>query len=181
MTYSTSKAYAGIDTRRFYAGIGSRDTPAEVLSDMKRLATLCQQKGYILRSGAASGADTAFESGAGNLKEIFLPYDGFEKRSPNNTTVKLVQSDWAIELARDVHPLKSKLKGRNLEFHSRNMMQVLGENGDLPVDFVACWTPGGLTQGGTASAMRLARRLNIPIYNLAKPHDLRSLIIRLHE
>lgn len=52
-------------------------------------------------------------------------------------------------------------------FHARNCHQVLGANLDSPVDFVLCWTPGGATTGGTATAIKLARKHNIPVINMA--------------
>jgi len=58
---------------KYYAGIGARDTPQEVLNRMTKLAGVLQRKGLCLRSGGAKGADTAFEAGVtnGNL-EVFL-------------------------------------------------------------------------------------------------------------
>lgn len=163
----------------YYAGIGSRDTPQFIMDGMTKLAVRLRSYGYILRSGHARGADTAFENGAGILKEIFLPYDGFEGGRPNGTTMILSQPQWAIDLARDIHPLKKRLSGRNLDFHSRNMMQVLGESGKSPVDFVICWTENGQIKGGTASAIKLAKREGIPVYNLAIQNDVVKLAIML--
>ncbi len=61
-----------------YAGIGSRETPAEILMYMTRIASFLESKGYTLFSGGASGADTAFEIGVSNSgnKKIFLPWEG---------------------------------------------------------------------------------------------------------
>ena len=44
----------------FYTGNGARDTKPEILQTMRRIA----QGGWILRSGAARGADSAFERAA---------------------------------------------------------------------------------------------------------------------
>jgi hypothetical protein len=49
---------------------------------------------------------------------------------------------------------------------ARNCQQVLGQNLNLPVDFVVCWTKDGGKTGGTGQALRIADDLNIPIYNL---------------
>src|SRR4051794_35199053 len=57
---------------KIYTGIGSRQTPAEVLALMTRIAQALDAEGYILRSGEAAGADTAFAQGA-TRREIFLP------------------------------------------------------------------------------------------------------------
>lgn len=44
-----------------YAGIGSRETPIEVLELMTKASTWLGSKGYTLQSGGAIGADMAFE------------------------------------------------------------------------------------------------------------------------
>lgn len=53
-----------------YAGIGSRQTPDDILELMHRIGSTLAINGFTLRSGGAVGADTAFEQGAvsiGNL------------------------------------------------------------------------------------------------------------------
>ena len=78
-----------------YAGIGSRKTPDDVLAFMQRIAQWLAKRNYILRSGAAQGADTAFENGAGMKKEIFTA------NSPiHPLTVETVEQD---------HPMPSAL------------------------------------------------------------------------
>lgn len=65
---------------RAYAGVGSRKTPEHVLAAMRNLGRRFAELGYMLRSGAAKGADTAFEEGcdaANGTKQIFLPYKNF--------------------------------------------------------------------------------------------------------
>ena len=44
-----------------YAGIGSRETPKEILKEMTKIGQELESKGYTLRSGGAIGADKAFE------------------------------------------------------------------------------------------------------------------------
>ena len=46
---------------KYYTGIGSRETPKDIMQLMSKLAYKLASEGYILRSGAAQGADTAFE------------------------------------------------------------------------------------------------------------------------
>jgi predicted Rossmann fold nucleotide-binding protein DprA/Smf involved in DNA uptake len=52
----------------FYAGVGSEDTPQDVLDNMTALAAELEKEGYVLRSGGAPGADTAFSNGVSNAK-----------------------------------------------------------------------------------------------------------------
>lgn len=47
----------------YYAGIGSRETPTFVLEAFKQIGEELAKLGVILRSGGASGADSAFEEG----------------------------------------------------------------------------------------------------------------------
>ena len=49
---------------------------------------------------------------------------------------------------------------------ARNCHQVLGQDLKTPVDFIVCWTKDGGESGGTGQALRIARDLNIPVYNL---------------
>lgn len=44
---------------KYYAGIGSRETPTRVLQLMIKAAQRLAQRGYTLRSGGADGADAA--------------------------------------------------------------------------------------------------------------------------
>ena len=86
-----------------YTGIGSRETPDEILGIMADVAYNLPNYGYTLRSGAADGADSAFEMGCGwnnGEKEIYLPWEGF-----NNHSSKLFHiSDEAFAIAEKHHP-----------------------------------------------------------------------------
>ena len=58
----------------YYAGVGSRETPQDVLKIMWKIGKHLADKGYTLRSGGARGADAAFENGCDSVmgsKEIF--------------------------------------------------------------------------------------------------------------
>ena len=50
---------------------------------------------------------------------------------------------------------------------AQNTYQIAGKDLDLASDCVICWTPNGQEVGGTAQAIRLAKTLNIPVFNLA--------------
>ena len=65
---------------KYYAGIGSRETPKEIQDWFKIVAKYLEKNGYTLRSGGAKGADQAFERGVSedDMKEIYLPWRGFE-------------------------------------------------------------------------------------------------------
>lgn len=56
-----------------------------------------------------------------------------------------------------------------LGMHQRNVHQILGLELNNPVDAVICWTPNGDVVGGTATALKLAMKADIPIFNLGRP------------
>ena len=148
-----------------YCGVGSRETPPEVLSQMKTLANFLAQYGWLLRSGGAQGADTAFETGCGDgrgSKEIFLPW----KRFNGNLSPLYTQSTEAIEMARDIHPCWNACRFAAKKMHARNVHQVLGKDLVEPVDLVVCWTKRGKVTGGTATAINLAKSRGIPVFNM---------------
>jgi len=145
----------------YYAGIGSRKTPEDTLEFMTRLARILSRQGYILRSGGAEGADTAFANGA-EKKEIFRPKDATPE---------------AIKIAMDIHPAPQHCNDYVRKLHGRNVQIILGKDLDKPVEFVLCWTPGGKTIGGTGLGIRLADREGITIYNICNKDDL----ILIHE
>lgn len=136
-----------------YAGIGSRSTPQDVLDLMTQIAERLNRDHFILRSGGAKGADTAFEMGA-DVCEIFLARDATAE---------------SMAIAAQVHPAWERCNDYARKLHGRNAFQVLGRNLDSKVSFVICWTPGAAAVGGTATAIRIAERHGIPVFNLADP------------
>ena len=69
-------------------------------------------------------------------------------------------------IASEVHPAWDKCNEWARGMHSRNCHQILGYDLQSPVDAVICWTPNGKIQGGTATAIRIALKYNIPVFNL---------------
>ena len=153
-----------------YAGIGSRQTPIKVLALMEFLAFKLAEQGHVLRSGGASGADQAFERGcdkAGGAKEIFIPWNGFQGRNARTEPgVMAGVTKQALDLAAEVHPNWGACSQAAQKLHARNCYQILGSNLDSPVSDVVCWTPNGSGSGGTGQALRLARKLGIPVWDL---------------
>lgn len=101
--------------------------------------------------------------------EIYLPWAQFQAEADIYFIPKLYEAeDWAWEVAERHHPRWRYLKLGAKMLHARNTHQIMGPTplSDLS-KFVICWTKDGKETGGTAQAMRLARALDIPIYNLA--------------
>lgn len=166
----------------YYAGIGSRKTPKDVCRKMFTAGRTMARLGFILRSGGANGADSAFENGAleycqtirekfpngTNIPtEIFLPFKRFNGHSSPlyNLTTE------ARAIAREYHPRWNVLSCLGRDFHTRNVYQVLGYDLKTPSSFVLCWTPGGKVTGGTGQALRIAKGYGIPILNFATDSD----------
>lgn len=149
-----------------YCGVGSRLTPSWILTEMQRCARELAVRGFTLRSGAAPGADTAFELGCDQgfgSKEIYLPWYKF-----NGSLSRLyVLPQVAYDTAAQVHPGWSRLSKAAQKLHARNVQQVLGRDCDDPVELVLCWTRGGLPVGGTATVLLLAAELDVPVINFA--------------
>lgn len=168
---------------KFYAGIGSRETPLTIMSLMTNLATKLERQGWILRSGGAPGADTAFSSGCVE-KQIFLPWNGFQGFQMLYPIPPL-----AYTMASEIHPGWNRLNQGAQSLMARNCMQMLGPNLDDPVKMVICWTPDGIEKeserssksGGTGQAVSHASRLGIPVYNLFREERRATLTEWLHK
>jgi hypothetical protein len=88
---------------KYYAGIGSRETPSGILTIFEKVGTFLANKGFILRSGHAPGADKAFEIGCDKVngkKEIYLPWRNFE----GSDSKLVVDNPKAYEIAQKFHP-----------------------------------------------------------------------------
>ena len=59
----------------------------------------------------------------------------------------------------------------------RNLNQVLGKDIDNPdlSNLLVCWTENGEIKGGTATAIRLAMKFNVPVINLGIQEDIDKL------
>jgi hypothetical protein len=149
-----------------YAGIGSRQTPPAILELTTRIARALDRRGYRLRSGGAAGADTAFAQGATG-PQIYLPWPDFNGVR-NGILGHGAAWEQAELLARPIHPAWTRLSGGATKLHTRSVFQVLGARLDQPAQFVIFWAPeqAGEVQGGTRTAVVLARRHGIPCFNL---------------
>lgn len=153
----------------FYTGVGSRETPENVGVLMCAFAIEMRLRGLILRSGAADGADLAFESGATPSKEIYLPYPRFN--GADSAFVPI--SKECYDKAKSVHPAWDRCSDFAKSAHARNAMQVMGKDLSKPSEFLVCWTKDGAISeatahqaGGTRTAIVLAERQDLLILNL---------------
>jgi hypothetical protein len=151
------------------------------------------RRGWVLRTGAAVGADQAFIAGAlsvpGSRAEIFLPWPGFESGCLPDPArpfwcvyhgLGLGRASVAdtVAVARATHPAWDRLTRGARALHSRNVYQVLGDDLRSPVRGVVCWTADGadgspaspvtIDTGGTGTAIRLAAARGLPVLNLSR-------------
>lgn len=154
---------------RFYAGIGSRETPAEICQIMMARARDLAIQGYVLRSGGAVRADTAFEAGTiagrGGV-EIWLPWMGY-----NGHCSHLIPSPEAFEMAAKFHPAWHRCSPAAKKLHARNCHIILGANLATPVEFVLYWTKDGKASGGTGQGLRIAQAHGIRTELIKLPRD----------
>ena len=170
-------------SKKYYTGIGSRSTPKEILKLMRKIAYKMAIEGYILRSGGAEGADTAFADGWGDAysedlnsdgissrkAEIYLPWNGFNAQYSTQEGRMVLDYSKAANIVKDIHPTWERLNQAAQTLHSRNAHQVLGKDLQTPSKLVIFWAPevNKSIKGGTATAVKLARKHNIPVFNLA--------------
>lgn len=181
-------------TLKIYAGIGAVETPGEICELMTKIGKRFAELGWELSSGAAKGADSAFEKGcdqAQGKKRIFRFGDAEPK---------------AYQIAEQLHPAWDRMTDYGKGLQARNVHQVLGANLRKvePVRFICCWTPRGasidingisrmnpvttIDDGGTGQAIRVANQWNqiriqnnqmswiIPVFNLRNEGEFEEML-----
>ena len=154
-----------LEPPRRYTGVGARKTPTEILDLMERIGELMAERGYVLETGDAWGADHAFAVGAEGAGGDMRRYAAKDARPES------------IAIARQYHPAWHRVPNDSRKLHGRNPFQVLGEDLITPVRFLVCWTPDGalthaersIRTGGTGTAISIADAHGVPVYNLARP------------
>lgn len=157
-----------------YAGIGSRQTPKHVLQEMHAVASQLSDL-WVLRSGHADGADISFETGcimANGEMEIYVPWFGFNDAPTNHPDyIRPKATEQLASFSAQFHPNWDACTDAAKLLHMRNSCQILGLDGNVPVDMVICWTPNGKGGGGTGQALRIAQACEIPIFDLGIEGD----------
>jgi hypothetical protein len=178
---------------KYYTGVGSRETPSDILELMERVGFALASQGWTLRSGGAVGADQAFERGmfqyAGldapypwTPAEIYLPWSGYEDHYKDThgglnilpSHIKLDDEQIAEGMAMAIHPAWEACKQGAKKMHTRNVFQVLGRFLDAPSKMLIAWTrldKRGNPKGGTATAINLAKANGVETFNLNKAED----------
>jgi len=148
-------------------GIGSRETPLNIQSEMITIGKWIRENGHTCRSGHAAGADWAFEQGAQERCITYLPWDNFNLNL-NSLSEKVIVSNQAdyLKFTQKYHPNLLKLNSGGIKLMNRNVCQVLGLYLNKQSDLIICWTKDGKDSGGTGQALRIAKDYSIPILNM---------------
>jgi hypothetical protein len=167
-------------SKRIYAGIGARNTPPDILDIMRFLADKLEDAGWLLRSGGASGADSAFESGVKNPsnKCIYLPGPSFNGKVPGKGYFdSTVLPGWkhALMTVDEFHPNPSALSDFARKLMARNAMQVFGPTMESPAEMIIAWTLDGEIIGGTGQALRMAEGCGVTVHNLGNAETLENI------
>ena len=165
-------------TKGYFTGVGSRETPDDIVATMEQIAQELSQMGYILRSGHSGPADMAFEKGANSPdSEIYVPWASFNKDVPIIGT-KIIP-DYNIQsenIAMRMHPNWNVCIDSSKRLLNRNGYQVLGRDLKTRSKFVIGYTPGGQSGGGTGHTLRVSRHFNIPTFDLGSPRGMENLM-----
>lgn len=161
-----------IDSRKIYAGIGSRETPIEIQHIMTLTAQHLQREGWMLRSGHARGADRAFERPVLEANREIYTTQSFGK----NGCASFADC-WQV--AKPFHTNPERLDDYSKRLHARNAMQILGASLQSPVQLVICWTKDGKPSGGTSTAIHIAQAHRIPVLNLAVEIDRQKVLLKI--
>lgn len=149
------------------AGIGSRETPQNILTEMTKIGEWIKENRFTCRSGHASGADWAFEQGAQERCICYLPSQNFNNSFTSKSYKIVPKTDERFdEITNRFHPNPFAIRGYVRQLMNRNICQVLGLNLDKHTDFIVCWTRDGKDTGGTGQAIRIAIHYKIPILNM---------------
>lgn len=188
---------------KYYTGIGSRETPSEILALMTKVGQKLASEGWCLRSGGAEGADTAFEEGwwanrmtkdvcyTSNDYECYIPWSGFNGHTLVSHDAKCINpsgkfASQAEQVAARMHPAWDAVRQDGTpvlspaakKLHTRNVFQIMGKDLNTPSRFVVAYAKTdkhGTPKGGTATAIALAKKMEIPVFNLYLPEDLERL------
>lgn len=168
----------------WYAGVGSRETPPDILTVMEDIGFFMASLGWGLSSGGALGADDAFYRGAirspacnpATMLRIYLINRHWELYRPD-PSIGLIDSTSLTEHEAEAYGIMLKARGSEHGLkeagrllHTRNVYQILGSDLNTPVRQVICWAEpvgtSGKVSGGTNTAVQIALQHNIPVMNL---------------
>lgn len=162
-----------------YVGCGSSETPDHILQVMSSVAELLAGKGLTLRVSDQKGADVAFRRGSGGR---YFMYTAIDTGVPGGIPAELVGGNRPT-LARRLIQGFPLLPRREQQWGITAVSMVAGYCTSNPAKMLICWTPDGAVKpeeftentGHTARYLRIADKLGVPVYNLARERDLKTV------
>lgn len=178
--------------------VGSRGITANQSFFAIKLSMVLALTGYTQFSGAANGIDTSSEFGAklahdllikklslqktgySDVMRIYLPWNGFGGRRVNLNDGYLVPSHPNAKAIAQAHYSAWEYSHDSVKnLMTRNVHQVLNDDLNSPVKFVACYTSDGVNDGtqttnktgGTGQAIRIGTAYGVPIFNIGNDKD----------
>lgn len=166
---------------KIYTGVGSRQTPDNQQQLLTNTAKKLDLYGFTLRSGHADGADLAFERGS-KKKEVYVPWKSFNNHNEYFPTFSDELYDYTEQLYNEHkdHSEFGNIKDPVQKLMMRNVYQVLGSdiNNPVPSDFLICFADEdekGNPVGGTGFTVYIAKKNNVPIFNINNLDDFNNL------
>jgi len=167
-----------------YTGIGSRNITESEIKIITKISNFLSNY-FICYSGNADGSDITFQKSSNGNHISFLPWDefNFDHFKPVNYYVVGHLED-GINSIHKFHPNPNALSSGAKKLMARNYYQIRGYLDYPTVSFVVCCADediNGNILGGTGQACRIAKSLNIPIFNIRNENWKNNFNIYLKE
>jgi len=165
-----------------YAALGNREI-GEMRYNFGEIAGSLAKKEYTLRTNGTLGTSQAFIDGAGIRKEIFLPWWKFNGLTYNSPAIPreayhIAEICWEPEIVKNGEVIATadwpRLKRPTKKIMASNVLALLGEKLNSPVKFLITYYEGE-ADGSTIHVAKIAKKYDIPIYNLANLEDLKKI------
>lgn len=154
------------------------------------------ERNYIVRTGAAPGADqfaAELALSSGGTVELYLPWRGYEKDWVDRIMDEYADGDRVqvftlpFDLSQDppalsslsLHPNPANLGSGAQKLHARNYRIVVGERSsenEVEPSSSVIAVPQPPEKGGTGQGIRIARSLGIRVFNLSLEGDRQAFL-----
>jgi len=182
------RSMLAVTPKGYYTAVGSRGIDDDMFDLMFRIGQRQCDLGFRGRSGGAPGSDTAFWMGAQDSErfndigfDVYLPNSWmFNKPEFGNLkpdpawniydATTFDNYEEAQQLAFEARGSFEGLGKGGVQLHTRNSYQVLGHDLKTRSASLVCWAipvgKQGKVKGGTNTAVQIALKNAIPVYNL---------------
>ena len=152
--------------KRYYGGVGSRETPESVLNKFITIASSLEVNNFYASTGCADGADKAFRIGCSEPR-IYTCRGSEHGIDPQHYS-NYFKTEYIVKELLGVTRYNNMSTFAKLA-HRRNCYQILGDDLTTPVEFTLLYAKpnksGDGVLGGTVTAYKLSKALGIPTFN----------------